>query len=407
MSKSLRVVTPIAILLLAALIAVVLVQTRPEAHTSMPPKRPLLVSVLEADPSEVQFTVASHGRVEPRVQTRLVAEVRGKITWVSPNFEAGATVREGDPLLTVDREPYEAALAAAKAQLARAEQELATERARAGYAESDYQRLRKLDATSLPASDLTLRKPQLAAALANRNAAAAAVKEAERDLARTQVTAPYDTLVREKLADLGQYVTPGTPLAQLYAIDYAEIRLPLPLADLEYLPIEDLERHGVPMLAELQAPIAGSHHVWPAKVVRSEGVVDPTAQTLHVVARIADPYGLEHPDRPPLRFGTFVAARIAGKRAADVITLPRHALVNGDRVWRVTENDRLEAVPVEVLRRGEDVVHLRAGLKPGDRVCITPIPGVEAGTEVRIRDKDSDTVLPETARFGARPHGRF
>ncbi len=407
MSASLRVVMPTAILLLAALLAVVLIQTRPEAHISRPAQRPLLVSVLEANPAEVQFTVASHGRVEPRTQTRLVAEVRGKITWISPKFEAGAMLRAGEVLLTIDRQSFEAAVAAAEAQLARAERELATERARAGYAESDYQRLRQLDATPIPASDLTLRKPQLAAALAELNAARAALDEARQDLERTRVVTPYDALVREKLADLGQYVTPGTALARLFAIDFAEVRLPLTLSDLDYLPVTELERDGIPMPAELQAPIAGTVYVWPASVVRSEGVIDPTAQTLKVVARIPDPYGLRHPERAPLRFGTFVAANIRGKRAADVITLPRHALVDGDRVWRVTADDRLEAVSVDVLRRARDVVHLRAGLAPGDRICITPIPGVRAGTEVRVRGAGPGDTPPQVRAAGGCYHGRF
>ena len=394
----LRVLTPAAIVIFAAAVAAMLVYTRPEARSNPPARAPLLVSVLEAEPGEVRFSVASRGRVTPRTQTDMVSEVAGTVVELAPQLVAGGILAPDQVMLRIDARQYEAALQQARAALARAETELATEQALAGYARSDYERLARLQATELPASELVLRKPQLAAAAANVDAARAALRKATDDLDRTVMRAPYRALVRSRRVDVGQYVAPGTPLATVAAVDDAEVRLPVTLADLRYLPVDAVERGDVRLPVTLSARVGGELQQWQAQVVRTEGVLDPDSQVLHLVARVSDPYALnaDSSNATALRFGTFVAAEISGRVVQGVYTLPRHALLDGDRVWRLDDESRLQPVNVSVLRRAESVVHIDAGLAPGDRICITPTPDVAPGTPVRIRDAQADQTLPET-----------
>ena len=377
-----KVLAPIVVLIAAGIVALALVLSRPEAkQQSQPPER-LLVETLEAVRAPVTFAVAAQGEVTPRTETLLISEVSGRILSVSPSFVSGGFFKRGELLARIDPRIYDSRLKRAQANVAQAKTQVATENALAGYAFHDWQRLRELDAAAESPSALTLRKPQLAAALAELESAEAALEEAEGDLDRTFIRAPYDGMVREKRSDLGQYVKPGDPLARTFAIDYAEVRLPLNQNDLAFLNLP--ERAGAPPVpVTLTAKIAGTEHRWPAVITRTEGVFDARSRVLYAVAQVQDPYGLAEGRGEPLRMGTFVNAEIQGKRAGPLFAVPRHALYRGTRVWLVDGNSELKPVEVRVLRADTEHAYVDQGLSQGDRICITPMEQPFSGMPVR------------------------
>ena len=385
MARSLKFILPIAVLALASLISFVLIQSRPAAMLQPPQPPALLVSTLVAERKPVTFTVESQGSVTPRTETTLVSEVAGQIVEVSPTFVAGGFFRAGDVLLRIDPRNYETQVKIARAQVAKARTQVATESALADYALNDWQRLREFSKDTKAASDLTLRKPQLAAALAELESADAALEKARRDLARTVIRAPYHGMVRSKRADIGQYVTTATPIADTFAIDYAEIRLPLSQHDLRFLDLPSMSTPERALDVRLSARIGDTEQHWTAKLVRSEGVFDAQSRVLYAVAQIQDPYRLEG-DRPgePLRIGTFVTAEISGRQAGDLFVLPRHALYRNNQVWIVDDESQIRPRTVEVLRADDDHVYIESGLNDGDVVCVSPIDQPLPGTPVRI-----------------------
>ena len=143
-----------------------MIAARPEPPKVAIKPPAVLVEVATAARQAVTFTVQSQGSISPRTRTTLVAEVSGQIVEVAPAFVAGGFFKKGDVLVRVDPSNYQNALKRAEAGVKRAETQVATENALAGYAAQDWERLRSLNATRGPASDLTLRKPQLAEALA-------------------------------------------------------------------------------------------------------------------------------------------------------------------------------------------------------------------------------------------------
>ncbi|MDE0037008.1 MAG: hypothetical protein OXU77_05510 [Gammaproteobacteria bacterium] len=206
---------PILLISVAALAAVALFAARTPAVQSpaLPPT--LLVDVAVAKREPVTFAVRSQGVVAPRTRTTMVSEVSGTIVEVSPAFVAGGFFAKGDVLVRIDPRNYETAMKRATAAVAQAKTKVATENALAGYAYKDWEWLRSLEAADRPASDLTLRKPQLAEAVAGLESAEADLEKATEDLSRTVIRAPYDGMVREKRADIGQFVNTGTLLAHL------------------------------------------------------------------------------------------------------------------------------------------------------------------------------------------------
>ncbi len=390
-----RVLTPIAVLVVAIGIGSALVLNRPEARQQ--PTRPpvLVVETLTATRIPTTFTVTTQGEVAPRTETTLISEVSGQIVQVSPSFVSGGFFSKGELLVRIDPRIYDARVKRARANVAAARTQVATENAMATYALEDWQRLQELQAdndwrrehtghghTKDAPSELTLRKPQLAAALAQLESAEAELVEAEGDLERTSIRAPYTGMVREKLSDLGQYVRVGDRLAAVFAVDYAEVRLPLTQADLQFL---DLPRtsDATPVPVTLTARVAGEERRWDGEVSRTEGVFDSRTRVLYAVAQVQDPYGLEVASQEPLRIGTFVNAEIQGRHGGALFAVPRHAVYQGTTLWLVDEENRLESAEIGIVRAEEEYVYVDRGLEPGDRICITPMEQPLPGMPVR------------------------
>ena len=385
-----RVVAPIVILLVAAAVTATLVLTRPDAEQREAPAPTLFVNTVVAQPQLASLTIQARGTVGPRVETTIVSEVSGLIVDRASSFVAGGFFRAGETLLTIDPRNYRAEVARAEAAVAQARTAIARELVLAGRPAQDFQRLQELTLEDVEMEELALRKPGLAQALAELESARAGLDKVRGDLDRTRIRAPYDGLVRARRADIGQFVAAGTPLAETFAVDRAEVRLPLKQNDLPFLALpppgaEQRPEGALPVT--LRADIGGRESRWTGRLVRTEGVFDARSQVLYGVVEVDDPYRLRADDgAEPLRLGTFVTAELPGRALENVVRLPRHTLTPGDRVWIVTEDDTIAPRDVTVARTDDDWVYVTHGLADGDRVCVTPIANPLAGMPVRIVD---------------------
>jgi RND family efflux transporter MFP subunit len=340
-----------------------------------------LVRVVSVSRERVRLTVRAHGTVTPRTESDLVPEVAGRVVAISPALAAGGFFERDEVLLEIDPRDYASALARGEARVRRARSELALARA-------NLERLRALNDGGV-ASAAALDEAENAARVARaaRDEAIVALEDARRGLERTQLRAPFAGRVREKRVDVGQYVSPGHPVARLYAVDYAEVRLPIPDGELAHLglPLDSRTEGALPEPSVvLRAHFAGAEREWRGRIVRTEGEIDPRSRMLHVVARVDDPYGIgaEAPGAP-LPVGLFVDAEIQGRTLADVFVLPRAALREGDRVFAIDAEERLRSRAVEVLRTEGDRVVARGELEEGTRICISDLRTATEGMRVR------------------------
>ena len=356
-------------------------------------RKAVLVDVIEAQERVVNFTINSQGGVRPRTETILVAEVSGKVSWVSPDFIAGGFFNAGETLLEIDPSDYEAALKRAEANLASQKARLSDERARSEQALRDWQNLGRQGEPS----DLVLRKPQVQDAIANVSAAEADVDKARRDLERTRISVPYDGLVRRKQVDIGQYVAPGTQLGVSFAIDVAEIRLPLSPDDVAYLDLPsaiDVGEEAFPSAA-LSAVQAGELRTWQAQVVRTEGVIDETSRVIYAVAQVVDPYRvLGQSQQDELKVGTFVRAQIQGRSSGSVVMLPRYVLQENNTVLVANGDNELEVRTVTVVRAEPDTVYLSGGIASGERIVTTTLDVPVNGLELAISGEQPASAEP-------------
>jgi RND family efflux transporter MFP subunit len=404
LQSRMKVLVPIAILGvgLLAVLAVKMMQSGVDSKPAQVSAR--LVSVIEAQPRDIQFSVFAQGTVVPRTESDLIPQVAGEVIWVSPRLVSGGFFEEGEPLIRIDPADHRVELEAARAVVARTKSEFAR-------AKTEIKRQRML-ADQGVASQARIDDAENAFRVteAELREETAKLARAERDLERTEIHAPYQGRVRSEAVDIGQFVSRGVPIAKLYATDYAEVRLPLPDRELRYLDIpfdlsgETVYSDGDPIEAsvgpavQLRAEFAGEDRTWVGHIVRTEGEIDAKSRMVHLVARVEDPYGQNGTrGSAPLAVGLFVEAEIQGRWAKGVFVLPRMALRTDsgeDLVYVVDAGDRLRFKAVEVLRAERNDVIIGSGLERGDRICVSPMAAAVNGMAVRtIRAAEDESRL--------------
>ena len=333
----------------------------------------LIVETMTLEEHTVAFEIHSQGTVKPVTETVLSAEVAGTITRISPKFVAGGVFEAGEELLQIDPTNYRVAAEQAEALLAQRQIE--------------YDGAKKLKAQGYRA------EAELASAAAALALAKSELVRANRNLERTSIRLPYTGIVRAKEVDLGQYVNPGSRLGVTFAVDHAEVRLPLADNDLAFVELPSVadvartpEASGPRVI--LSAVQQGKPTSWTATIVRTEGVVDEKSRVTYAVARIDDPYAMhaENELHQPLPMGTFVQASIEGTVVEGVVQLPRSAVRGNGQVIFVDEEDKLRIRPVEILRADADYAYVVGGAKAGDRISITAIESPINGLKVQTID---------------------
>jgi RND family efflux transporter MFP subunit len=337
--------------------------TKPDSLELESPNREVAVKTELLNKSQVQLKVKSQGTVQPLTSTVLISEVSGMVMELAPQFEVGGTFAKGDVLIKLDASDYQVAKQRADAQLQSAKAKLLSEQAKSSQAQKEW------EMTGRPLSEapvLALRTPFLAEAESRLLQAEAEVRQAELKLQRTIIRAPYAGMVSSTMVDVGQYVTIGARLGETFAIDFAEIRLPMTGKDLAKLgwnaatseqPIFNQNR------VQLQATVNGINATWSAVLVRSEGTIEQSSRTQYLVAQVTDPYSIKSTDRPRLLIGSFVEAIVAGKIIDDVYSLPRHALRSNKRVATVDAEQRLKLVDVDYIYEDQTNYYINRGLE--------------------------------------------
>jgi RND family efflux transporter MFP subunit len=373
-----KVVLPLAVLAVASAGAGILIATGSPVAGRPSPRAVRAVRYVPVETRSVQLEINTQGTVAPRTENELIPEVSGRVVWTSPALVSGGYFQEGDALLRIASEDYAASVQRARAALARA-------RGEHEHAEQNLRRRRDLAAREV-VSDAAVDDAQRAArvAQANLDEARVALEQAERDLARTEIVAPFTGRVREERVDVGQFLNRGQPFATIYATDFVEVRLPIADSQLAYLELPiwrqgPLPEEGLPEVV-LTAQFAGRAYTWRGELVRTEGEIDAKSRLVHVVARVANEGDA---GTPPLPVGLFVQARIAGRAEQNVAVVPRQALQGRGRVFVVDDEDRLRFRDVEVLRVDGDEALIRSGLRDGERVCTSPIQAAVEGMRVR------------------------
>ena len=241
----------------------------------------------------------------------------------------------------------------AEAALAQAKTQLAEERGRADVAFRDWSRHQKNNNRSEEAKQLALREPQITEAIAILNAAKADLEQANEQLKRTDIIAPYDGLVRSRMVDLGQHVSLGMNLGLYFSTEKAEVRLPIAEHKLALLEMDRKDHSPSEIILSIDLPQSSPQ--WSAKLSRAESVIDERNRMLYLVAEILDPYQLKSSDKKlPLRVGSFVSAKIIGKKIDNVFRVPQAVIQSDDSVWIINDNGQSQRREIKIIMTDSD-----------------------------------------------------
>ncbi|MFW5426698.1 MAG: efflux RND transporter periplasmic adaptor subunit [Methylophagaceae bacterium] len=372
----------LSIVLFTFIVILILNIFKPEAQKRAIPETVVRVDVIEASLSNYPIVVSANGTIEAETRGNLVAQIRGEIIGMSDDFKTGGSFQKGDVLIQIDPRDYQAALSQAMASLSQADAAYRQERANSKQAIEDWKRLGNVD----EAPTLVKREPQLAAAKAQLDSAKAAQQTANLNLSRTQITAPYTGRIIRREAVLGQYVSVGTPIAELFSSDGVEVRLPISQAEFAQLGLDQFDReNGSDFNVDLSSKIGSNEYHWNAKITRTDSTFDINTRQIDVIAKVANPFSSTD-NGVPLKIGQFVSARIQGQTVENVYIVPNKSIREGSYTY-VARNDRLVRQNIEIIWQDDQNTLVSKGIGDGDLIVTTSLNSTLAGAKVKFSDE--------------------
>lgn len=314
------------------------------------------VSVVTVSAGSYRARLDGYGEALPHYELELVSRVSGRVTGLDERFASGRLISEDTPLVTLEDQDYQEAVANAEATLASARVSLLEEQREGEQARQDWQRSGMGGA---PDSALVLREPQLAAAEAEVKQAQQALASAQRDLSDTRLTAPFDALVVSRDISPGSYLQAGTTVGTLYSTDRVEITIALPASDWQYLSLPDAEKTSLPVT--LTSVETGQQ--WTGRVLRTEQHLDESRQRSLIVA-VDQPLDVD----PALLPGTFLEATLDGSNVDGLWRIPSSALSQSGDIWYVQDDNTLANFSATPVFSDENAIYVRPPEALGDSV---------------------------------------
>lgn len=379
--RLLRIFLPLLVVMAGGLAAYWLLNTGPKSKPRRPTPAAALVQVQPLTRTPGRAMVEAFGTVLPAREIELKARVSGTVVAMADNFVPGGMFPAAQHLLTIDPADYELAVRQQEAQVAEAEAALALEQGNQDIARQEYQTLGEVVGDG--DLELMLRKPQLAAAQARLTSARARLAQARLDLKRTGVTAPFNCVVRNRTVNLGSRITDNSVLATLTGTDRYWIEVLVPVAKLHWLKIPAQKgEEGSPARVHAAGGRPGARS---GRVVRLAPDLEQQGRLARLLVAVDDPLNLSgnKADRPKLFIGSYVRVEIEGTELPGVFPLDRALLRDGDHLWIMTPEKRLEIRPVQVAFRGHDQILIAGGVKPGEQVVVSDLAAPVAGMALR------------------------
>ena len=418
--KSVRVVIVIS---LALVVAVVLVALRPKVPRQLPPKTGRLVEVISVQPRTVTMPVRAFGTVRPREKLLLVAEVSGEIVRLDVRFREGYCADRGTVLAVIDPVPYALDVERSRgqvegvaAQLSKLQQDvknlninLAIASEDMQLARNEFERLEDLYQNKVTSrtnrdraeqgylasrvkhqsieNQLALIGPLKAGLESERKIAQATLGQAQYNLERTKITAPFGGWILEKKIEAGQHVNTGQYLGSIYRANALDVEVSVPLSELRWL--RNDHKGEADFRTDIQLPGNGGGRKWAGRLVRVMAGLDEKTRMQRFVVEIendatAPDFCSGQVDLGALRPGMFVEVEIQGRQLENVFELPRYVVQANDAVF-VAAGDKLQIKPVRVVRRLGESVFIDNGITANDLIIKTPLAGIAGGEKIRIK----------------------
>ncbi|MDY6987317.1 MAG: efflux RND transporter periplasmic adaptor subunit [Thermodesulfobacteriota bacterium] len=326
-------------------------------------RQALAVETVLAQKTDYRVQVPAWGLVEPRETVNICTEISGMITHVPASVFAGAAVKQGALLFSIDTRDYQNTLAEAMAANEQARQALEIEKGLQTIAKIEWKLLEDSKWLGHKNEALALREPQLKEREAAVQMAAARQAQAALDVERARITAPCEgVILAEHLAE-GQVLDTGHVAAEIACTDCYYIMA-------SFSPEYSLDP-GVHTVAVYVGPN------------QYDGIVKAVLPQINSETR--QKQALIEFAGGGVSLGAYASLALPGPSFEDAVLMPKEALRPGSTVWVFSENSTLEIRTVTVLAQDMEHVVIGEGLTGRDRVVLSHIASPLEGMELRMR----------------------
>ena len=381
LKKNIKIALPVALILGALGISMILVKTAPKAEKKRPQKQASLVDTRPLKAENETVVLKLTGTVIPAEEIRLRSRVNGEVIHLSPEFLEGGLLKKGDPLLTIDPIDFELAKAQAQASLQKATFEYKLELGRQEIARSEWELLGLGDDATDSEKELALRIPHLTASQAALDAAKASLERAELNLTRTTLRAPFNTVILSRNVNVGSQAAQQDILATLAGTDTYWIQVSIPVDRLHWITIPG-------SLATLHTASGATRE---GHVIKRLGNLEEKGRMARILIAVDDPLCLkpENKNATSLLIGQYVRVDVRGLELEQVYAIPRNALHENRFIWIASPENTLDIREIDVRWRAEKTILISGNVSNGDRLITTELTTPMQGLTLNTGEKKS------------------
>ena len=403
-----RIFFPIVIVAIAIMVFALLLQSKPEKSVSQRPEKVWKVDTINVDFQTISPEIILYGRVETPRKSSLKSALVADVTAV--NVLEGDTVKKGQLLVELDEADVVLLLEQRKAELNEINALIDNEAQRYSrdkgllkqqkdllvLAEKAVTRSKKLEQTKLLSQaslddaiaakqqqilalkrlefDIAEHSSRLAQIQARKNQSESLLKQAELDLQRTKIVAPFDGRISALNVFTGDRLRNGDSILSIYDINNLEVRAQIPGRYIEQ--VRTMMEQGL----NLKATSQDSSNAFTVVLKRLSGEVQLDSGGLDGLFRFDD-------NQTPPVLGSFVALKLSLSAQDDVVAIPSNALYGLNHVY-IIEQGYMKAVDIQRVgefenHQGEKKLLIRSeSLQNGDVLVSTQLPNAITGLRV-------------------------
>jgi len=245
--------------------------------------------------------------------------------------------------------------------------------------------------------NLMLREPQLENNRALLEGTRARLEQAQLDLKRTSVRSPFNAVVMSREVNLGTRVSPSTTLATLVGSDSYWVEAPIPASQLQWISISQEDNDSDSPVRIYDSVAWGPNRSRSGQLVGLTAMVEENGRMAKLLAEIPDPLSLQPAtsEQPKLLLGSYVRVEITGKLLPKAAAIERDLIRNGDQLWIMDEDGRLDIRTVEITFRGQDQVLVTGGVSHGEKLITTNLPSPVQGMTLRLQEAETSSPAAE------------
>lgn len=391
----LHILLPMAALACGVAITVYLMKTPPEAQPRKRPPTATLVEVRKVEAGRQPTVIHAMGEIIAARAVELKPRVNGEVIEVDKEFAPGGYFQGGETMLKLDPADYALVIRQLESETDQAESDLALEMGNQQIARKEFAILN--EQVSPEERSLILRQPQLDKLKASLASAQARLAQARLDLARTEIEAPFNSVIDSRNVDTGAKVTESTVLATLVGTDTFWLRLTVPVEQLQWVSIPATSSEAGSTVRIFTQDGGSPEGFRTGQVIRLTASLEAQGRMAQLLVKVDDPLCRkdENRDKPRLLLGSYVRAEIEGTGIASGIRIARADLHDGNHIWLMDDEGRLDIRPVDIIFRNRDEVIVGDGLAEGERLVTSALASPIAGTPLRLAGEEKGAGRPE------------